>query len=104
MRVGHSRSRMADSPHCTVSVMEPEAPLEVAVIVVCPAATRVANPVLLPMVATPVLEELQVGVTALLFVSVAVNVSEPELSRAVNVPVPCPEMQPVQLIVNPLLL
>ena len=65
-----------------------------------------ARPVLLfANVATLGLEELQVGLTALFFVSVAVNVTEPELNRAVNVPVPCPEMQPVaQVIVNPLLL
>lgn len=71
--------------------------------VVCPVATSVANPVLLPMVATAVLEELQVGLRTLLFVSVAVKVTEPALRRAVNVPLPC-EMQPVQAIVNPLLL
>ena len=74
-----------------------------AVIVVCPKATSVANPVLMPMVATPVLEELQVGVTILLFVSVAVNVTERDANEAVNVPLPC-EMQPVQAIVSPLLL
>ena len=55
--------------------------------------------------ATAVLEELQVGLTALLFVSVAVNVTDPELNSAVNVPVPCPEMQPVaHAMFNPLLL
>lgn len=60
---------------------------------------------LLLKVATAVFKELHVGLTALLLVSVAVNVTEPELNSAVNVPVPCPEMQPVaHVIVSPLLL
>lgn len=72
-------------------------------IVACPVLTSVAIPVLLPMLATAELEELHVGLTMLLFVSVAVNVTEPEVNDAVNVPLPC-EMQPVQAIVKPLLL
>ena len=55
------------------------------------------------MLATAALEELHVGLTMLLFVSLAVNVTEPEANEAVNVPLPC-KMQPVQAIVKPVLL
>lgn len=64
---------------------------------------RVAMPVLLPIRATPELEELQVGLTVLLLVSVAVNVTEPEAKDAVNPPVVC-EVQPVHAMVKPVLL
>ena len=70
--------------------------------VTCPVLTSVANPVLLPMLATAELEELHVGLTMLLLVSVAVNVTEPDASEAVKLLVPV-EMQPVQAMVKPLL-
>ena len=46
-----------------MSVAEPDAPLAVALIVVVPVPTNVAVPVAELMVATLVLEELQVGDT-----------------------------------------
>ena len=101
------RSRQGERPvsYWTVSVTDPEAPFDCAVMVVCPVVSSVASPVVLAMLATAELEELQAGLTKLLFVSVAVKVTEPELNRAVNVPVPCPEVQPVaHVIVNSLLL
>jgi hypothetical protein len=61
-----------------------------------PVVKRVATPVLELMLATPVLEEVQVGLTAdPLFV--AVNVTEPVDNVAVKVPEPC-ERHPEQLI------
>lgn len=84
--------------HCTVSVILPVAPLADAVMVVDPVATRVVTPVLELMLATPVLEELHVGLTAEpLFV--AVNVTVPVAKLAVKVPEPC-ERQPEQPIVR----
>jgi hypothetical protein len=85
-------------PHCTVSVIDPEAPFAVAVMLVDPVVKSVATPVLELMLATAVLEELQVGLIAEpLFV--AVNVTEPVANVAVKVPEPC-ERHPEQLIVR----
>jgi hypothetical protein len=58
---------------------------------------RVATPVLELMLATAGLEELHVGLTVWL-PSVALNVTEPCVNEALNVPVPV-DVQPEQLIV-----
>lgn len=76
---------------------------EVAVIVVVPAATNVARPVLELMLATLTLEELQVGETIVPELLVAKKVTDPAVSDAVNVLDPC-ETHPVQEIVRPPLL
>jgi hypothetical protein len=83
-----------------VSVTEPDAPLAVALIVVVPVPINVAVPVAELMVATPVLEEFQVGDTIWLELFVAMNVTEPEANEAVNAAVLCC-VQPEQVIVKP---
>ena len=87
-----------NSNHCTVSVTDPLKPLAVAVIVVEPAVTRVATPVVEPILATAVLEDVQVAETAEPLL-VAVNVTVPVVRDAVNVEPDC-EMQPEQEIVK----
>jgi hypothetical protein len=52
------------------------------------------------MLATPVLVELQVGVTIWLELFVAMKVTEPEANEAVNPPVVCC-VHPVQVMVSP---
>lgn len=86
------------SHHCTVSVTDPVRPLAVAVIVVEPVVSSDATPVVDPILATAVLEEVQVGVTADPLL-VAVNVTVPLISVAVNVEPDC-ERQPEQEIVK----
>jgi len=78
--------------------MDPDAPFALAEIVVVPADSRVAIPVVEPMLATPVFDEVHVGFTAEpLFV--ALNVTEPVERLAVNVPEPW-EIQPEQEMVK----
>jgi len=78
--------------------MDPDAPFALAEIVVVPADSSVAIPVVEPMLATPVFDEVQVGFTAEpLFV--ALNVTEPVERLAVNVPEPW-EIQPEQEMVR----
>ena len=55
----------------TVSVAEPEMLPDVALIVVVPAATAVASPDELPIVATSVLDELQVTELVMSFVELS---------------------------------